>query len=115
MTCEGKKVMIDGKEYVLAGSTPEPSKDVVLVRTYSAGVHVGRLVKRNGLEIVLADAHRVWKWGGANTLHELSQKGGDTKITRISERVPEITLTEAVEIIGCSEAAALNLRTPRWP
>lgn len=112
--CDGKKITVDGEEYVLARSVPKLSGDVVLVRTYSAGVHVGRLVRRDGMEVVLGEACRVWRWGGANTLNELSQRGGD-KTTRISEPVPEIVLTEAIEVIRCSEAAARALRTPAWP
>ena len=90
--------------------------NVVLVRTYSAGVHVGTPVgKLKGREITLKNAHRIWRWHGANTLSELSQHGADmAKYTRISEAVPTITLTEAVEIIPCSDAAAKNLTTARW-
>jgi hypothetical protein len=88
---------------------------VVLVRTYAAGVHVGEITARNGKEITLANAHRVWRWRGANTLHELSQRGGDTGYTRVSEAVPSIDLLDAIEVIPCSEKAAANLRTPRWP
>jgi hypothetical protein len=39
----------------------------------------------------------------------LSQKGGDTGYTRISESVPSIDLTEVIEVIKCSELAAKNL------
>lgn len=88
--------------------------NIVLVRTYSAGVHVGELRKRDGKEVVLTDAHRVWRWRGANTLHELSQKGAAQDYTRISERVPEIVLTEAIEVIACSPEGGANLRTVRW-
>ena len=89
---------------------------VVLVRTYSAGVHVGAPVgKLKGREITLKNAHRIWRWQGANTLHELSQAGASkTSFTRVSERVPSITLTEVIEMIPCSEAAAKNLTTSRW-
>lgn len=88
--------------------------NVVVIRTYSAGVHVGELVSREGKEVVLANAHRIYRWKGANTLHELSQKGVDLDYTRISESVPSITLTEAIEVIPCSPEAAINLCTPRW-
>lgn len=90
--------------------------NVVVVRTYSAGVHVGTPVgKLRGREITLKNAHRVWRWRGANTLSELSQKGCDMNGgTRISEAVPLVTLTEAIEVIPCSVEAAKNLTTARW-
>lgn len=34
----------------------------VIVRTYSAGVHFGTLESRNGKEVVLKDARRIWDW-----------------------------------------------------
>lgn len=87
----------------------------VVVRIYSAGVHVGRLVARQGREVTLRDARRVWRWRGANTLHELSQHGADEKShTRISEPVPEIVLTEAIEVLTASTEAAANLSRSRW-
>lgn len=86
----------------------------VVVRTFSAGVHVGTLVSRRGKEVVLSNARRVWRWRGANTLHELAQKGAAEEWTRISEPTPEIVLTEAVEIITASKAAATNLSRSRW-
>jgi len=91
-----------------------PARPVVVVRTYSAGVHVGELVSCTGSEVELANAHRLWRWRAANTLHEVAIRGVAQDYTRISERVPSIILTGAIEIIECSAAAAENLRTPRW-
>lgn len=86
----------------------------VVIRTYSAGVHVGTLESLEGTRAVLVDARRVWRWRGANTLSELSQKGADTDWTRISEPVPSILLSEAIEVIPCSDAARENLSKSRW-
>jgi len=84
-----------------------------LIRTYSAGVHFGELLKCNGKEVTLCNASRIWRWRGANTLHEVALHGVAQDYTRISEPVPEIMLTEAIEILPISEAAALTLK-PRW-
>src|SRR5262245_23089520 len=70
-------------------------KKVVLVRTYSAGVHFGTLVERTGKEVVLSNARRIWRWSGANTLHEIATAGVG-KGSRVSEPVDSITLTEAI-------------------
>ncbi len=87
----------------------------VLVRTCSAGVHFGTLVSHSGLQCQLADARRIWRWGGANTLHEMSLNGVDKVYSRISEPVSEIALSEAIEVIPVSELAAANLSESRWP
>ncbi len=87
----------------------------VVVRTYSAGVHVGTLVSRKDREVKLVNARRVWRWKGANTLHELALGGASLKeYTRISEPVPEIVLTEAIEVLVASDEAAKNLSMSRW-
>lgn len=87
----------------------------VVVRTCNAGVHFGTLVSRSGTECQLADARRIWRWRGANTLHEVSLHGIDKVYSRISEAVPEIELTEVIEVIPASEVAAINLGESRWP
>lgn len=87
----------------------------VLVRTYSAGVHFGTLVTLAGTQCVLSDARRIWRWKGANTLHEMSLSGVDSEYSRVSEPVAEIALSEAIELIPVTEAAAENLGVSRWP
>lgn len=86
----------------------------VVVRTYSAGVHIGMMKAQKGTEVNLENARRIWSWYGANTLSEVSQKGVGEG-SRISDRVPEILLTEAVEVIPCSSDAQDNLDSSRWP
>ncbi len=88
--------------------------NIVIVRTYSAGVHVGRLEKLDGTCATLKDAVRIWRWRGANTLHELALRGADKEYTRISEPVQEIVLTQAIEVIQVSEYAKANLLASRW-
>ena len=87
---------------------------VVVVRTYSAGVHIGEIVKRAGKDVTLKNARRLWRWSGANSLNEVATKGVDENYTRLSEPVAEITLTEAIEVIACSNEAASNLTRSRW-
>lgn len=89
-------------------------KRFVVVRTYSAGVHVGTLMSRKGREVVLAKARRLWRWRGANTLHEVALRGVAEEYTRLSDPVDCITLTEAVEVLQATEAAAKNLSRSRW-
>lgn len=79
----------------------------VVVRTYSAGVHVGILVLQKGREVTLKNARRLWKWTGAFTLSEVSQKG--ISGGRVSCVVPSIMLTEAIETIPCSPSGRKSL------
>ena len=86
-----------------------------VIRTYSAGVHVGIVRSVEGKTVVLKDARRVWRWKGANSLNELSQSGvSTTEWTRISEPVEVLLLTEAIEVIPCTPESEANLRQSRW-
>lgn len=89
-------------------------KPFVVVRTFSAGVHVGTLESKKGKEVVLSNARRVWRWKDANTLHEMARTGIDEIYSRISEPVESITLTEVTEIIMTTPEAAANLSRSRW-
>lgn len=88
--------------------------DFVILRTKFAGVHVGILKEYSAGEAVLTDARRVWRWRGANSLHELSLYGCDKEYSRISEPVNLIAISEVIERIPCSDIARENLRQSRW-
>lgn len=77
-----------------------------VIRTYSAGVHTGYLKERNGKEVTLINARRIWYWEGAFTLSAIAVNGvSKPDECKFSCVVPEITLTEAIEIIPCTEKA----------
>ena len=78
----------------------------VLVRTHSAGIHVGTLQSRDGKEVVLTNARRIWYWDGAATLSQLAIDGTSKPDNcKFPEAVPEILLTEAIEIIPITDKA----------
>jgi hypothetical protein len=85
----------------------------VVVRTHSAGVHIGELVERNGQEVTLANARRIWSWKGANTLHEIALRGVGAG-SRVSEPVPGIVLPHAIEIIDATSDARARLEGTNW-
>lgn len=103
-------ITIDEVQYIRADSVPQvkPAGKEVIVRTFSAGVHIGQLKEQKGTEVVLTDARRLWKWAGAFTLNEVSQGNFTREGSRISASVPEIKLLEAIEIIPV--AADANLK-----
>lgn len=74
----------------------------VLVRTNSAGVHYGTLESREGQEIHLSNARRIWSWSGALSLSEIALNGFDIKNSKLSVAVEEIILPTAIEVIAIS-------------
>ncbi len=91
----------------------EQKTKYVVVRTYSAGVHVGELVDRKEKEVTLANARRIWSWKGPQTLSDIAVSGVGPG-SKVSAVVPEITLTEAIEVITCAEAGEASLRAATW-
>jgi len=78
----------------------------VIVRTYSAGVFAGELVERNGKEVLLKNARRLWHWAGAASLSQLAEEG-TTKpdLCKFPCEVSKIFLTETIEILKVSKKA----------
>lgn len=89
---------------------------VCMVRTYSAGVFLGTLKERNGKEVVLTDARRMWYWEGAASLSQLATTGTSRpKTCKFPAPVAEVLLTEAIEIIPATEAAIASIAAvPVW-
>ena len=77
-----------------------------LVRTYSAGVHIGTIDyinPQNGMELRIKDALRLWKWeGGGLSLSVVASSG--IKGGRLN-KTGEVYLTNAIEIIPTTETA----------
>lgn len=85
----------------------------VIVRTYSAGVHFGYLVRREGREVTLERSRRIWRWYGANSCSGVATGGVDIERSKVAAPVT-ITLTEAIEVIDCTPEAAANLEAAKW-
>lgn len=75
-----------------------------VVRTYSAGVHLGTIKSVDGAQVILEDVRRLWKWEGAFTLNEVSQNGV-AKTSRIALEVPTVSLSDMIELIPTTEKA----------
>ena len=75
-----------------------------IVRTYSAGVHIGTVEQVSATEVLLSSSRRLWSWKGAFTLSEAALHGVKEG-SRLAETVPEVYLTQAVELIPTTEEA----------
>jgi hypothetical protein len=88
----------------------------VIVRTYSAGVFAGTLKSRNGKEVVLTNARRLWYWDGAASLSQLAVDGTKKpENCKFPVAVPKVLLTEAIEILEVTPAARKSIEAvPVW-
>ena len=121
LTKRGKKVNIDnltiGEAKQIAAifnatqaqSTPSPMIGrKCVVRACNAGVHFGTVSAHDGQQVVLTDARRIHYWEKAFTLSAVAKHGigGDSRISCV---VPEILLTDALELIPMSEKSIKSL------
>lgn len=90
--------------------------DYVIVRTYSAGVFAGTLKSRDGQEVVLTDARRLWYWDGAASLSQLAVEGtSKPQNCKFPVSVPEILLTQVIEILNVLPTAKKSIeKVPIW-
>ena len=88
----------------------------VIVRTMSAGVFAGMLESREGKEVVLTDARRLWYWAGAASLSQLAVDGTNKpKQCKFPVAVPRVELLEAVEILDVTPQAQKSIeQVPIW-
>lgn len=74
-----------------------------LIRTYSAGVHIGDVVAIDGMEVQLKNALRLWKWeGGGLSLSAVAMNG--IKGGRLN-KTGEVYLTNVIELMPTTPEA----------
>lgn len=77
-----------------------------IVRTKSAGVFAGYVESRNGDEVVMEQARRLWYWDGAASLSQLAIDGvSKPDNCKFPEAVSSITLLGVIEIIDVTAKA----------
>ena len=88
----------------------------MIVRTYSAGVFAGFLESRNGREVVMREARRLWYWSGAASLSQLAVDGvRNPSECKFPVPVGVIELLEAIEILYATEVARKSIEgVPIW-
>ena len=88
----------------------------VIVRTYSAGVFAGYFVSRNGQEVILEKARRIWYWSGATSLSQLAMEGtADPLNCKFPCEVDRVEVLQAIEIIDVTEKGKESIQgVPVW-
>jgi len=77
-----------------------------LIRTYSAGVHIGNIESINGMECKLTNALRLWSWeGGGLSLSSVANNG---IVSGRINKTGEVYLTNVIEIITTTTKAELT-------
>lgn len=88
----------------------------VIIRSADSGAHFGTLAERNGTEVELTDARRLWYWDGAATLSQLATDGtSKPKDCKFPAPVARILVLGVCEVIPATDEAAASLdAVPAW-
>jgi hypothetical protein len=86
------------------------NKKYVIVRTFSAGVFAGYLESKEGQEVTLTNARRLWFWSGAASLSQLAMEGvSKPEECKFPCEVDKVILLEAIEILDVTEKAKASI------
>lgn len=87
-----------------------------IIRGDRSGVFFGQIAGRTGQEVELRNVRKLWWWDGACAVEQLAVDG----VTKPSNCnftvvVPEMIVTDAIQIILCSDKAKKILaEVPAW-
>ena len=108
-------VSINGVEYIRKDKVSDKAESLdgmpyQIVRTYSAGVFAGYVASRDGQEVVMKKARRLWYWNGASSLSQLAQEGtSKPQDCKFPCEVDSVLLTQAVELLDVTEKAKKSI------
>ena len=84
----------------------------VIIRGDRSGVFYGTLVAKDGKEVELHNCRRLWYWDGANSISEIAKSGvKKPENCKFTVEVESIIITDAIEIIKCSEESIQNIES----
>lgn len=85
-----------------------------IVRGDRSGVFFGKIARREGREVEMAECRRLWYWDGAASLSQLALEGVTRPANcKFTVTVPEATILDAIEIIPCSDKAVESINGVR--
>lgn len=84
--------------------------DYVIVRSDKAGVFAGYLDSKEGSEVGLTNARRLWYWEGAASLSQLAVDGvSKPEGCKFPTAVPYVRIFEVIEILSVTEKAKASI------
>ena len=106
-----KTITIDEVEYVRSDSVGHKAESMdgmeyKIIRAEDAGVFAGYIEKREGKEVTIRSARRLWYWSGASSLSQLANEGvKNPQDCKFPDEVDRILVTDAIEILDCTKKA----------
>lgn len=92
-----KPASVDGMEYKI-------------VRGQATGVFAGYVEKRNGQEVVMRNARRIWYWAGAASLSQLAMEGTSLpESCKFPQSVDRVEILDVIEILDVTSKAKSSI------
>ena len=116
MDASVKSIVVNGITYVQETEQKEMAINTdglkyVICRTQSAGVFAGYLKSRDGQEVVLLNARRLWYWDGAASLSQAANDGfSKPQNCKFPAEVSEVLLLNAIEILPTTKKAQSSIK-----
>jgi hypothetical protein len=87
-----------------------------IVRCDRTGVFAGYIESRNGREVVIRKARRLWYWAGAASLSQLAMEGvRNPRECKFPCEVDRVEVLDAVEILDVTAQAKISIDdVPVW-
>ena len=86
----------------------------VIIRGDRSGVFFGTLAEKDGKEVVLCNSRRLWYWDGAASISQLATEGTvKPSNCKFTVTLDEIVITDAIEIIPCTDKAIASIEGVR--
>lgn len=82
-----------------------------IVRGDRSGIFAGEVGERENQNVIIRNCRRLWYWDGACSISELAVNGtARPKNCKFTVTVDEIELTDAIEIIPCTQRAEKSIK-----
>lgn len=77
-----------------------------IIRGDRSGVFFGQIAGRNGQEVELRNVRKLWYWEGACAVEQLAVDGvTNPRSCKFTVVVPGMVVTDAIQILPCSDKA----------
>lgn len=84
----------------------------VIVRAERAGVFFGILTKKEGSEVQLSDARKLYYWSGASAVEQLALEGTkNPKDCKFTVTNSEVTINNYIQILTCTKESIENIKS----
>ncbi len=116
MNVDCKTIVVNGVEYVQKSEQKEMAVNTdglkyCIVRADRAGVFSGYVKNREGNEVTLLQARRLWYWDGAASLSQAAEEGfSKPQNCKFPQEVSEILILGVIEIIPTTQKAQKSIK-----